>query len=486
MADSRRSGPQPPATPAAPLAGRKRTRAATDEDAEMLDAATPAATAAAGPDSPARFASTSSTAGASFPAASGWSATPAKRLRLVWTVDDASSAPTHTAAAAPSGSSASASSRSPSPQLLHPHLPSSPGLTPSSSGSPRRRNGLRDSITRSAADATEIVLPLTRILETLQKEDLLNIIEGLVTQRPGLDADVAALIPRPSVSSAVAHLQLAKMKLDTAYPFSRAAAGQDRSSEYAYNRVRTHLAALLELVGVYLTYFTQPAPLAAPSSSSSSSAAAAADQNEYPAVAFGFLHHAATLAASLPRWASDAHHAATRRACWTWVAHAWAVATDHVASLVRDHARMFLASAVADWHADLVAARAAAQELDALGSLFDSPLGAFEGSLGWIIGIRPHDQQMQHQMHQVQQQQQHHHHQPMGYGGHHHGHGGHGHQLYQHGAGQGPQNPFVDATANQNRDIGFAAFAPPAPVPGGGAGFGFGNSAFGTLTQATF
>ncbi|KAJ1549209.1 Tethering factor for nuclear proteasome sts1, partial [Cladochytrium tenue] len=254
--------PQPPTTPALPLAGRKRTRVAADEDAEMLDAATPAA-AASGPGSPARFASASSAAGAPFPAASGWSATPAKRLRLVWTVDDASSAPAHTTAAA-SSSSASASSRSPSPQLLHPHLPSSPGLTPSSSGSPRRRNGPRDSITRSAADATEIVLPLTRILETLQKEDLLNIIEGLVAQRPGLDADVAALIPRPSVSSAVAHLQLANMKLDAAYPFSRAAAGQDRSSEYAYNRVRTHLAALLELVGVYLTYFTQPAPLAAP------------------------------------------------------------------------------------------------------------------------------------------------------------------------------------------------------------------------------
>ncbi|KAI9309717.1 hypothetical protein DFJ73DRAFT_890570, partial [Zopfochytrium polystomum] len=256
-------------------------------------------------------------------------ATPAKRLRLVWQYEEISRSPSPTpGASAPSGTAMGAL-----PSLTG---SSSPSAQPLQVGSKRR---FVESSSDSEDDAAshEIVLPLNRILETLQKEDLLNIINGLVSQHPGLDAQVASLIPRPTVSSATAHLEQAQKRLESAYPYSRASGGQDRSSDYAFNRVRSHLTAVKELLNVYLTYFTQTAPIAA----GTGSRGASGTDNEYPPTAFGFLKVAGRVVAGLTRWSNDAHHAQTRRLGWGWVANGWTVAVAEVARRVRHEGRMF-------------------------------------------------------------------------------------------------------------------------------------------------
>ncbi|KAI9335374.1 hypothetical protein DFJ73DRAFT_798905 [Zopfochytrium polystomum] len=396
-------------------------------------------------------------------------ATPAKRLRLVWQYEEISRSPSPTpGASAPSGSSTATGAL---PSLTR---SSSPSAQAQQVGSKRRF--VDSSSDSDDDDSHEIVLPLNRILETLQKEDLLNIINGLVSQHPGLNAQVASLIPRPTVSSATAHLQQAQKRLESAYPYSRASGGQDRSSDYAFNRVRSHLTAVKELLNVYLTYFTQTAPIAPGSGTRGGSASAAGGtDHEYPVTAFGFLKVAGQVVASLSRWSSDAHHAQTRRLAWSWVANGWTVAVAEVARRVRHEGRMFVAAAVAEWYEDLVLARSTANEQDGMGGMFDEAVRTFEGSMGWLIGVGGSAfYQQQHQ--QQQQQHQHDHYHGQQHSGAHQSLGHLPHQLQHHAWDPAASGGIPTVSFGSMGEVGGAA----------GAGFGFGSANESSVSNFSF
>lgn len=96
-------------------------------------------------------------------------------------------------------------------------------------------------------------LPLPRLLETLDTESLRGILQTICQRHPGLGSEIEQTAPRPSVSSALAVLKQYESVLQTAFPF-----GGNRTSDYAYNRVRPALVNLIEALTDFTPHFLPP------------------------------------------------------------------------------------------------------------------------------------------------------------------------------------------------------------------------------------
>ena len=96
-------------------------------------------------------------------------------------------------------------------------------------------------------------LALPRLLETLDAESLRAVLKAICDHHPSIAAEVEKSAPRPSVSSALAVLRKYETKLAESFPF-----GGNPSSDYAYNRVRQPLMALLDALGDFTPHFLPP------------------------------------------------------------------------------------------------------------------------------------------------------------------------------------------------------------------------------------
>ncbi|KAJ3102130.1 Tethering factor for nuclear proteasome sts1 [Phlyctochytrium planicorne] len=224
-------------------------------------------------------------------------------------------------------------------------------------------------LTQSEMTATSSqTLPVARLLETLNKEDLLNMVLALINQHPVLETSVAALLPKPTLASATTHLQQLLKNLEAAFPYNRW--GPDRS-DYAFNRVRSQLVDLLETFQHYLTHFTEP------------SMYAEAVSHEYPSNAFSFLRFCTRMASTLPVWSSDHHNSSCRDLAYSKISKAWSVAIGEMHRRIREEGRMYPTSVIAEWARDLTAE---SQNLKgAFG--FAEVMQDFNLKLGWVIGL---------------------------------------------------------------------------------------------------
>lgn len=96
-------------------------------------------------------------------------------------------------------------------------------------------------------------LALPRLLETLDAQSLRGVLQSICTQHPEIGSEVEHAAPRPSVSSALSVLKDYESALQSSFPF-----GGDSSSDYAYNRVRAPLMALLDALADFTPHFLPP------------------------------------------------------------------------------------------------------------------------------------------------------------------------------------------------------------------------------------
>ena len=75
----------------------------------------------------------------------------------------------------------------------------------------------------------------------------------MCTRHPELATEVEFTVPRPSVTSALEVLKKYQQDLLSAFPF-----GGDPGSDYAYNRVRQQLLALLDALADFVPHFLPP------------------------------------------------------------------------------------------------------------------------------------------------------------------------------------------------------------------------------------
>lgn len=95
-------------------------------------------------------------------------------------------------------------------------------------------------------------LALPRLLETLDAESLRGVLKSICEHHPLIGSEVVKSAPRPSVVSALQVLKDYETRLRNAFPIG------SNSTDYAYNRVRQPLLALLEALSDFTPHFLPP------------------------------------------------------------------------------------------------------------------------------------------------------------------------------------------------------------------------------------
>lgn len=105
------------------------------------------------------------------------------------------------------------------------------------------------------ARATEITgrhLPLPRLLETLDADQLRSVLQSISERHPQIGQEIVATAPRPTVSSILQVLEGYRDRLRDAFPYGNS------SSAYTYERVRQQLVALTDAIAEFTPQFLPP------------------------------------------------------------------------------------------------------------------------------------------------------------------------------------------------------------------------------------
>ena len=143
-------------------------------------------------------------------------------------------------------------------------------------------------------------LPLPRLLETLNTDQLRTVLQSICDQHPEIGSQIVSAAPKPTVTSALSVLTQYQASLRSAFPY-----GDRPSSDYAYNRVRQPLTELLEALRDYTPHFLPP-------------------HDTQPANSLEYLDGATHVIHQLPNWDSYQHNRHKQDA-YEEIAQAWAL-----------------------------------------------------------------------------------------------------------------------------------------------------------------
>lgn len=96
-------------------------------------------------------------------------------------------------------------------------------------------------------------LPVDRLLETLDKDQLRSVLTSLMSRNMGLKDDVVRLSPRPGIQSVLQVLRQYYERLMASFPLD-----PNPKSDYCYDRVRPQWRALLEALEEFTPPFLPP------------------------------------------------------------------------------------------------------------------------------------------------------------------------------------------------------------------------------------
>ncbi|KJZ79583.1 Tethering factor for nuclear proteasome STS1 [Hirsutella minnesotensis 3608] len=172
-------------------------------------------------------------------------------------------------------------------------------MSPLSSPAVSARPLARPSKKVRANDAIGRPLSLSRLLETLDANQLRSALERICERHADIAHEVVSGAPRPSVASALQVLQGYHDKLQAAIPYGQT------SPEYAYHRIKEPLTALLEALSDFTPQFLPPIEAQVTKS-------------------LQFLDGATKLIHQLPNWESHAyrHH---KDNAYEEISRAWAL-----------------------------------------------------------------------------------------------------------------------------------------------------------------
>ncbi|KAI8988132.1 Cut8 six-helix bundle-domain-containing protein [Mycotypha africana] len=117
------------------------------------------------------------------------------------------------------------------------------------------------------------------LLDTLQKNDLLSILNSMLKKQPDLKQDLLNYIPLPTILSSMNVLMDMEKKFLNSFPFNKNGPGRD---DYTFSRVRENLMDYIDTIIQYANHFTSVMV--------------------FPTTCFTFLDHATHMAHRLPTW----------------------------------------------------------------------------------------------------------------------------------------------------------------------------------------
>ncbi|CAG8479762.1 450_t:CDS:2, partial [Acaulospora colombiana] len=153
--------------------------------------------------------------------------------------------------------------------------------------SPRINNHTHemDITVKRAKLSNEKVFPLSKLLGTLDKPQLLSLINNLMDAHPNLQSEIASHIPRPTIQSVTHILAGMEKKYQDSFPYTKWGQSKD---DYSFNRVKPAIVELTDAILDYADHFTSP--------------------EEFPTSTFSFLHLATGVTNRLPEWDNSLHN----------------------------------------------------------------------------------------------------------------------------------------------------------------------------------
>ena len=172
-------------------------------------------------------------------------------------------------------------------------------VSPLSSPAPHQRQLARPSKKSRLPEPPSRTLPLPRLLETLDTTQLRTVLQRICERRPDIQEEVLNGAPRPTAASTLQVLESYRQRLTESMPYGHS------SSDYAYYRVKQHLAALVSAIMDFTPQYLPPVE----------------DQTD---VSLMYLDGITKIAHSMPNWDSQTyrHH---KDHVYDEVAKAWAM-----------------------------------------------------------------------------------------------------------------------------------------------------------------
>ncbi|KAI8967484.1 hypothetical protein BDF20DRAFT_917436 [Mycotypha africana] len=244
--------------------------------------------------------------------------------------------------------------------------------------------------------------PISKLLATLDKDKLIDLINDLVDSNPHLKSEIDAHIPPPTTQSISLIIGNLEKKLMDSFPYNKSTARDD----YTFNRVKTAILDIVNTLLEYADHFTSPISDNNNSNSSNSSGRVVhADRNtnssssssgnhhsnasitvpdqlgehHHSITIFSYLHYATDVANRLPVWDTDAHNQ-IKQDLFTELIGYWKKAINIAASKV-SQGKIFGQQVVTEWAKDIV------QHDQETQGRFGEVIQLFTERLGWIIGV---------------------------------------------------------------------------------------------------
>ncbi|SAL99669.1 hypothetical protein [Absidia glauca] len=211
-------------------------------------------------------------------------------------------------------------------------------------------------ITKRTRPSLKKQFSISKLLATLEKDKLIELINDLVAANPHLQSEIDAHLPSPtthSVSQLISHLEF---KLNNSYPLHRSGKGQD---DYSFVRVKPCLMEVVNSLVDYADHFIA--------------------KNEHPTTLMSYLHFATCTAHRLPIWENDANNQIKRDLYQELVKRWLMVIGFAVADL--EQGKIFGHQVVSEW------AKQITMHATQVPASFSQVKSQFTKTLGCVIGM---------------------------------------------------------------------------------------------------
>jgi protein Cut8 len=112
---------------------------------------------------------------------------------------------------------------------------------------------------RQAPSTGKRPLPISRVLDSLDRPALVTLLSTLIARHPDLTPEISSFAPKVTPQTALATITKLEHGFHSAFPY-----GGDKGGEYAYARIHAAYNTLLAAVADYTTHFLPPTTISPP------------------------------------------------------------------------------------------------------------------------------------------------------------------------------------------------------------------------------
>ncbi|OMJ29996.1 Tethering factor for nuclear proteasome STS1, partial [Smittium culicis] len=213
---------------------------------------------------------------------------------------------------------------------------------------------------------------LDKLLEPLEKKDLLQILLKLVEKNRNLEKDLRESLPTPTIASACSQLQRLESIMQNSVPYTKAGPVYN---EYTYNRLKSALEELHNTIVMYVDHFCQGGLVELPGGSHHPSFTQIVT---HPSEWFELLNYATGIVCRMPTWDNPSYNH-IRTDSLKYMSNAWLRAITATFQWV-ENGHVLGQDMVSSWGKSLSEFSVSCRITD----MFSAPILAFSQQLGWM------------------------------------------------------------------------------------------------------